>query len=67
MSEKLPPLYGKRWAVERIFSRLKEELGIKMIKVRGLWKVYIHVSFIAYRITVNSFNRNRSRRAVASR
>ena len=41
------PYYEKRWSVEHIFSRLKEELGLKMVKVRGLWRVTIHMSISA--------------------
>jgi transposase len=36
-------LYRKRGAVERVFSRLKEELNLKAVKVRGLNNVKIHV------------------------
>jgi transposase len=36
-------LYRKRGAVERVFSRLKEELNLKAVKVRGLGNVKIHV------------------------
>lgn len=38
------PHYEKRSAIERVFSRLKEELGLKMLKVRGLWKVAVHAT-----------------------
>ncbi len=38
-------LYKKRGAVERIISRLKEELNIKSVKVRTLDMVRVHVAF----------------------
>lgn len=38
-------LYKKRGAVERINSRLKEELCLKAVKVRTLDRVRVHVSF----------------------
>jgi transposase len=37
------PDYGKRWAIERIFSRLKEVFGMSKNRVVGLKKVSIHV------------------------
>lgn len=37
-------LYRKRASIERVFSRLKEELYLKTLKVRGLWRVTVHVS-----------------------
>lgn len=36
-------LYYMRSASERVFSRLKEELCLKQLKVRGLWRVSVHV------------------------
>jgi len=36
-------LYRKREAVERVISRLKEELTLKSIKVRGLERVEAHI------------------------
>lgn len=38
------PNYEKRWSVEHVFSRLKEELGLKMVKVGGQWRVTVHMS-----------------------
>ncbi|MGC9011338.1 MAG: transposase, partial [Candidatus Micrarchaeia archaeon] len=40
---KLPkyPSYGKRWAVERIFSRLKEIFGLARNRFVGIAKVTI--------------------------
>ena len=38
-------LYRKRGSVERVFSRLKEELALKMVRVRGIENVKIHVTF----------------------
>jgi len=35
--------YGKRWAIERIFSRLKEVFGMAKNRFVGLKKVSIHV------------------------
>jgi len=36
-------IYRKRGDVERVFSRLKEELCLKMVKVREQWRVVVHV------------------------
>jgi hypothetical protein len=38
-------LYRKRSSAERVISRLKEELALKDLKVRGLNNVRIHVAF----------------------
>jgi len=42
--------YGKRWAVERVFSRLKEMFGLARNRFVGIKKVTIHVfsCLIAY-------------------
>jgi len=37
-------LYSKRGAVERVISRLKEELNLKAVRVRGIDKVKVHVA-----------------------
>ncbi|MCW4049136.1 MAG: transposase [Candidatus Bathyarchaeota archaeon] len=37
-------LYRKRGSVERIFARLKEDLDLKAVKVRGIDKVTAHVA-----------------------
>jgi hypothetical protein len=37
------PEYGRRWAVERVFSRLKEVFGLESNRFLGLKKVKIHV------------------------
>ncbi len=37
------PEYGKRWSVERVFSRLKEVFGLGKNRFFGLKKVKIHV------------------------
>lgn len=37
------PEYGKRWAVERVFSRLKEVFNLESNRFFGLKKVKIHV------------------------
>ena len=44
------PEYGKRWAIERIFSRLKGMFGLAKNRVMGLKKVSIHIysCLIAY-------------------
>lgn len=34
--------YGKRWSVERINSRAKEELGLDNLKMKGLWAATFH-------------------------
>ena len=39
----MDPEYGKRWAVERVFSRLKEVFGLESNRFFGLKKVKIHV------------------------
>lgn len=46
------PEYGKRWALERIFSRLKEVFGLGRNRLIGIKKVTIHVysCLIAYLI-----------------
>lgn len=44
MKNDLMPCYKKRCSVERVFSRLKEGLGLKMLKVRELQKVVVHVA-----------------------
>ena len=42
--------YGKRWAVERVFSRLKEVFGLAKNRFMGIEKVSIHIysCLIAY-------------------
>jgi hypothetical protein len=37
------PDYGKRWAIERIFLRLKEAFGMKNNRFAGLKNVSIYV------------------------
>ncbi len=37
-------LYNKRFSVERVFARLKEDLDLKAVKVRGIDKVTAHVA-----------------------
>jgi hypothetical protein len=44
-SELWKSLYRKRSSVERVISRLKEELALKDVKVRGLDNVRIHAAF----------------------
>ena len=46
------PDYGKRWAVERFFSRLKEMFGLSKNRFRGIKRVMMHVysCIIAYLI-----------------
>jgi len=44
-SELWKSLYRKRSSAERVISRLKEELALKDVKVRGLDNVRIHVAF----------------------
>lgn len=46
------PDYGKRWAIERIFSRLKEVFGMARNRFVGMKKVSIHVfsCLLAYTI-----------------
>lgn len=35
-------IYNRRSAIERVFSRLKGHRKLNSIRVRGIWKVYIH-------------------------
>jgi hypothetical protein len=44
------PEYGKRWAVERVFSRLKEVFGLSKNRFVGMKKVMTHIysCLIAY-------------------
>lgn len=44
------PEYGKRWSVERIFSRLKEVLGLSKNRFVGVERVSVHIysCLIAY-------------------
>lgn len=44
------PEYGKRWAVERIFSRLKEVFGLSKNRFVGIRRVAVHIysCLIAY-------------------
>ena len=35
--------YGRRWAIERIFSRLKEVFGLAKNRIIGMNKVAIHI------------------------
>jgi len=46
------PEYGRRWAVERVFSRLKEVFGLAKNKFIGIGKVMVHAyaCLIAYLI-----------------
>lgn len=44
-SELWRSLYKKRSSAERVISRLKEELALKDVKVRGLGDMRIHVTF----------------------
>jgi len=47
-SELWKSLYRKRSSAERVISRLKEELALRDVKVRGLNNVRIHVAFSLY-------------------
>lgn len=44
------PEYGKRWAIERVFSRLKEVFGLSKNRFSGIEKVTVHIysCLIAY-------------------
>ncbi len=46
------PEYGKRWAIERIFSRLKERFGLARNRFVGIEKIiiFVHSCLIAYLI-----------------
>ncbi|MGI0141525.1 MAG: transposase [Candidatus Micrarchaeales archaeon] len=47
------PEYGRRWAIERIFSRLKEVFGLGRNRFIGIKRVTIHIysCLLAYLIT----------------
>jgi len=38
--------YGKRWAIERLNSRCKEELGLDNLKMKGLWNAKFHATLV---------------------
>jgi transposase len=38
--------YGKRWAVERLNSRIKEELGLDNLRMKGLWAATFHATLV---------------------
>jgi hypothetical protein len=45
--------YGKRWTIERVFSRLKEVFGLSKNRLIGIDKVAVHILYtclIAYLI-----------------
>jgi len=46
------PEYGKKWAIERVFSRLKEVFGLSKDRLIGIDKVTVHIysCLIAYLI-----------------
>ncbi|MGC8496028.1 MAG: transposase, partial [Candidatus Micrarchaeia archaeon] len=46
------PEYGKRWSIERVFSRLKEVFGLSENRFAGIEKVTVHIysCLIAYLI-----------------
>jgi IS5 family transposase len=37
-------IYSQRTSIERVFSRLKEELALKDIRVRSQWRVTVHIA-----------------------
>ena len=43
-TEEWKHLYWKRGSVERVFARLKEDLNLKAVKVRGIDNVRTHVT-----------------------
>jgi len=51
---RLKRLYRKRNAVERVFSRLKEQLGLRDHRVRGLIKVTLHVQLCIIGMLLNA-------------
>jgi len=51
---RLKCIYKKRTAVERVFSRLKEQLGLTNHKVRGLINITLHVHFCLIGMLLNA-------------
>jgi transposase len=51
---RLKSLYKKRSAVERVFSRLKEQLSLKNHKVRGLINITLHVQLCLIATLLNA-------------
>lgn len=49
--------YKQRTSVERVYARLKEEFGGRMIRVRGHAKVMTHLMFGILALTTNQFIR----------
>jgi len=47
-------LYRKRGAVERVFSRLKDQLGLRDHKVRGIIKITLHVQLCLIGMLLNA-------------
>ena len=51
---RLKHLYKKRSAIERVFSRLKEQLSLRNHKVRGLINITLHVQFCLIGMLLNA-------------
>jgi hypothetical protein len=45
--------FGERTMVERVFSRLKDEFGARLIRVRGASKIMAHLMFGVLALTVD--------------
>ena len=51
---RLKRLYRKRSAIERVFSRLKEQLGLTNHKTRGIKNITLHVQFCLIGVLLNA-------------
>ena len=45
--------FAERTMVERVFSRLKDEFGARLIRVRGTSKIMAHLMFGVLALTVD--------------
>src|SRR5947209_6360233 len=45
--------FAERTMVERVFSRLKDEFGPRLIRVRGARKIMAHLMFGVFTLTVD--------------
>jgi len=51
---RMKSLYKKRSAIERVFSRLKEQLSLKNHKVRGLINITLHIQLCLIAMLLNA-------------
>lgn len=45
--------FAERTMVERVFSRLKDQFGARLIRVRGARKIMAHLMFGVFALTVD--------------